>query len=111
MIPITWTGYLIISCNRDHIKRYPSTASYWKPTARLAVNKPSVSPTEVAVKIKISLPSTLFIRPSLQAKITVPDNATLPPVMDLEVVDEIEKLITANTGFDVKLILPDAQNP
>ena len=97
--PIEWKGFLCISVNK---KGY-SNPVMWKSTARLTTNKPAVGKDEVAVKIGVSLPVSLFIAPQLEAKITVPDAAVTPLVVEMEVLDNIRELIAQQTGFDVSL--------
>jgi len=99
---IKWSGYLTVSC--PGVSKEPNRSHLWKPQARLSVNKPSVSPCEVAVKIEVNLPETLFIRPALEASITVPDNAVTPPKIDMEISDRIQELIVQNLGFDVRVV-------
>lgn len=97
---IPWTGYLIIRVNTGG-SRYPSA---WKASARLTAKKPSTSRDEVAVKLAVNLPASLFVRPQLEAKITVPDHQVTPLTIDLETQDNIAALIQQSTGFDVRIV-------
>lgn len=99
---VRWQGYVTISC--PNVRKSPRFPGSWKTSARVSVNKPAVSSDEIAVKVAIELPATLFQRPNLEARITVPERAVQPPTISLEVIDDIERMIVANTGFDVKLV-------
>lgn len=104
---VKWEGYVTIAC--PNVRKNPRHPGMWKSSARVSVNKPAVSSDEIAVKVAIELPSTLFQRPSLEARITVPDRAVQPPNISLEVIDDIERMIHQNTGFDVKLVQVDGK--
>ena len=58
---LKWIGYIAIA-GRDLKTHYPAHA---KSTARLTKGKPDLRSNEVAVKIQIELPFTLFQKPSL----------------------------------------------
>lgn len=96
---VTWSGYLAVSINNPDSPPYA-----WKASAKLSVNKPAVSRNEIALKISVDLPASLFVRPQLEAKITVPDHAVTPLEIGMEVTDNIAALIQRQTGFDVKLV-------
>jgi hypothetical protein len=96
---VTWSGYLAVAINNPDSPQYA-----WKASAKLSVNKPTVSRSEIALKISVDLPTSLFVRPQLEAKITVPDHAVTPLEIGMEVTDNIAALIHQQTGFDVKLV-------
>jgi len=104
---VKWQGYITIAC--PNVRKNPRFAGSWKTSARLSVNKPAVSSDEIAVKVSIELPATLFQRPNLEARITVPERAVQPPTIALEVIDDIERMIQQNTGFEVKLVQVDGK--
>ena len=64
--------------------------------------KPNVESDEVAIQLKIKLPSALFEKPLLAASINVDGDV---PVMEIEpeTVHTIENLIRSQTGLDVQL--------
>lgn len=97
---IKWEGYLAIAVN----KRYPDRVTSWTTTAKLYAKKPSVGRDEVAVKIAVDLPASLFLRPQLEARISVPETAVTPLVVDLETQDNIAELLSQQLGFDVRII-------
>lgn len=101
---VKWNGWLTVGVNNPK-----SPVHSWRTTGKLSVGKPSTSGFEAAVKIQIELPASLFIRPQLEAKITVPAHSVTPLTIDLETLDNVEKLISQQTGFDVKLLPVDGK--
>lgn len=100
--PIKWTGWLAVSVNR---RGYEVQYSHqWKASASLSVNEPRVGRDEIAVKIAVELPASLFERPQLQANITVPESQIQPLTIDLQTSSNIEDVIRQNLGFDVHLV-------
>ena len=99
---VKWEGHLLVSVNRGSWG--VEYAKNWKASAKLSVGKPSVGRDEVAVKIAVELPSSLFVRPQLEAKITVPDHQVTPLTINLETMDNIAALIQQSTGFDVRIV-------
>lgn len=97
---ITWSGYIVIKVNRRGYER----PGLWKASAKLYSGKPTVTRDEVAVKVSVELPVSLFQRPQLEARITVPEHAVTPLEIGLDIRDNIEQLISKSTGFDVKLV-------
>lgn len=76
-----------------------------KASARLAVNSPALDSHEVAVKINLDIPDELFTKPQLQASITIPSDSVNPPIIDAEVVDNIQELISKEIGVDLSIAL------
>ncbi len=69
---------------------------------RTRKTKPAVERDEVAIKIKLKLPTALFVKPTLGASITVEGDV---PVIDLspETVETIQDVIRSQAGLDVQL--------
>lgn len=99
---LQWSGYLIVdgSC----VMKDPNMPGWWKPSARITKNTPALDRGEVAIKISVDLPASLFLRPQLEAKFTVPADSVSPPIIESEVTDNIAEIIRQNTGFDVRFI-------
>lgn len=101
---VKWTGYISVAINNP--KDRPGM---WRTSAKLSVNKPAVSGSEIALKFSIELPVSLFVRPQLEARIVVPEHSVAPLKIDMEVTDNIAELIHQQTGFDVKLVQVDGK--
>jgi len=66
---------------------------------------PEFKGNEIAVKIAVEIPDSLFDRPSLSAVIKIPEGAHITAGLDVEVIENVQDIILTNTGFDVKLIV------
>ena len=92
---ITWEGYLTLKAN---LKPYCPSIS-----GRLTKNKPSCGPSEIAVKLSVKLPKSLFQRPTLQATLEVDPETVDVPVIDLAMQDTVAEVLRDRTGFDVRI--------
>ena len=100
MTNYTGSFYLIVSCGRYNGLR-----------ARLTTKKPSLTPGEVALDLRVSLPETLFKRPQLKASITVPESAVSAPVLDAKVLDNVREVLEQQTGMRVDVAVIDPTRP
>jgi hypothetical protein len=55
------------------------------------------------MKLKIEVPASLFLKPSLEASISIPDDAVSPVIINPEVQDNIKDIIKRNTGLDLNI--------
>jgi hypothetical protein len=78
-------------------------------TARVAKRTPSLEKDEVAIKVNLHVPDTLFSRPQLQASITIPDSAVTAPVVNAQVLDNVREILEQQTGMDVRVSLVEAE--
>lgn len=64
--------------------------------------KPDVARDEIAIKLKLRLPASLFVRPVLAAEIGIEGDV---PTIDLspETVSSIQDVIRAQSGLDIQL--------
>ena len=72
-------------------------------TVKLTKTKPHTAKDEIAVKLDIEIPDALYFRPTLEAKISVADNASYGAVISTEVTDNIAEIIKQQTGFTVHI--------
>ena len=84
------------------IRKYGNN-SWPKYSRRMTAGSPALQSNEVAVKVTLELPDEIFTKPTFQANITVPKEAVSAPVIEAEVIDNVQKIIKQNLGFDVKL--------
>lgn len=77
--------------------------SRWDLAARMTKGKPALAKDEVAVQLTVELPSSLFEKPSLAAKIVGTGEA---PRLDLtpELVADIQQHLEAQTGLRIELV-------
>lgn len=78
-----------------------------KPSARLSVNLPALDSYEIAVKVSLEMPDELFEKPQLQASIKVPSDSVSAPVIEAEVVDNIQELVSKELGVDLSIKIID----
>jgi hypothetical protein len=90
--------YLIISPN-------PSNPRYSDPKVEIVKNvaNKSMRANALALRLELNLPDALFVRPQLQASITVDSDKVSAPVINAEVVDNIQRALSAQLGVDIKL--------
>lgn len=72
---------------------------------RVCKGKPDLGRNEVAIRFHVELPEALFIKPSLSAKITIPESAGLNAEISAEVQDNITDAIRQASGMDVRLVV------
>lgn len=77
---------------------------YAKPTARITKGSPALKKNEISIKMKVSVPSALFETPQLQAVVNLPDDRLAPEVFNLEVKQNLEEIISQNTGLQVEIV-------
>ena len=80
------------------------TGSY-RSLIRVVKSQPALDFNEIAVKLNIEIPDELFSKPRLEATINVPKDAVSAPVIEAEVIDNIQDIIKKNTGLEVRLNL------
>jgi len=69
--------------------------------ARLTGKSPSLEVGEVAIKLKVSVPETLFTKPQLKATVIIPESAVSAPVIDATVIDNVQEILSQQTGMQV----------
>jgi hypothetical protein len=77
-----------------------------KPTIRTTIRKPSVDPDEVPILLQFDLPAALFRRPTLAARITVPDTDA-PLAITPQVQHDITRVLQEQLGIVVHVEAPE----
>lgn len=72
------------------------------PAARITKHKPALDTNEVAIKLCVSVPSALFMKPQLSASIIVPEES-IPYEITPVVQDNIAEAIRNVTGLSVAI--------
>ncbi len=80
------------------------SGKYARPTARITKGSPALKKNEISIKMKVSVPSALFETPQLQAVVNLPEDRLAPEVFNLDVKQNLEEIITQNTGLTVEII-------
>lgn len=77
---------------------------------RLTQGKPKkLQNGEVAIKLKVEVPETLFTVPQFQARVRIPYDAVTSPVVDTVVLDNIKEIIEQQTGMAISLSLVEPE--
>lgn len=84
---------------RGSVRRKPGTI-------KVAKRKPSTAADEIAIRLEVEIPDGLFQKPTLEAKITVP-NGIHGPIITTEVADNITDIIRRETGLTIRLSADD----
>ena len=70
---------------------------------RLTKTKPSTASDEIAVCLDMEIPDSLFTKPVLQAKVSVPEGTNYGGEIQADVADNIAEIIRQQTGFSVHI--------
>jgi hypothetical protein len=70
---------------------------------RLTKTRPKTDKDEIAIALHLDIPNSLFIKPTLEARITVPECTPHGGNITAEVADNIAEEIRRQTGFSVHI--------
>jgi hypothetical protein len=74
-----------------------------KLSGRLVTSAPSLHKGEIAVKVTVSVPKSLFIVPQLRAEIRIPESSVTPPTVDAQVLDNVREVLEQQTGMEINV--------
>lgn len=97
--------YLVVTAKQN---RYGQRGSMTLQSFTTRKTKPDVGRDEIAIKLKLKLPASLFVRPTLAAEIGIEGDV---PTIDLspETVTSIQDVIRAQSGLDIELTVVDPE--
>lgn len=81
-----------------------------KPTVSVKVSPPALQAHEIAIRVNLNIPDQLFEKPQLEASITVPEGAIAAPVIDAEMVDNIEEVVSQTLGVSLSISVVETDN-
>lgn len=64
--------------------------------------RPKLKASEIAIKLNLEIPDSLFVTPQLEAKVSVPDVAG-GPVITAEVAENIAEVVRQQTGLSLSI--------
>ncbi len=70
---------------------------------RVTKTKPNTGRDEIAVRLDVEIPDSLFDKPTLEARIQVPEGEARGPVITTEVADNLAEVIRRETGLTIHL--------
>lgn len=95
---LDFTCYLVIGAKMGN----GGILTYKKPSIRACTLKPATASNEVALELSMSVPTALFQRPQIRAKIAVPpENA--PFVIDCDIQHRIAEQLRETLGCDLQI--------
>ena len=84
---------------------------YWKdPGIRVTRKTPSLEPNERAVMVTLDIPDALWEEPQLRADIVVPKDAVSNPVIDAQVIENIQEAISQQLGVSLQIAVVEPDN-
>lgn len=97
------TFYLVVQGKRTRLSHSPIATG----TIRVAKRKPPVKADEIAVRIQMEIPDAFFLKPTLQASLSLPAGKPMGAVIDCQVRDNIAQAIEKISGLQVHLTVGD----
>jgi hypothetical protein len=78
-------------------------------SVKVVTRQPSLGGNEIAVRLAIEIPNTLFERPQLEANLKIPTEAIPKGKITTSVTDNVEKLIKEATGLTMKVTVVEQE--
>ena len=69
-------------------------------------SKPTTNGNEVAIRLSLSIPDSVFSEPVFEAKVTLPDSKKEVPIT-AEIQQNVQKVLSDKMGFRVKVSVAD----
>jgi hypothetical protein len=66
-------------------------------------SKPATKANEIAIKLEVEVPDSLFEIPELRARVEVPASSVSKPVIDAKVTDNIAAELSKQLGLNVRV--------
>lgn len=77
---------------------------YFKPTdLRISKTKPATGSSEIAIKLNLEIPNSLFIKPALNFKMSIPEEACALPVLEADVQNNLAEVLAEQLGQKIHL--------
>ena len=81
-----------------------TSPSYFKAQSlTVTKNKPNTDSDEIAIKLDLDIPNSLFLKPSLVFKVTVPEEVCSLPEIEAKVTDNLAEILAQELGTKVRL--------
>jgi len=72
----------------------------------IKANQPNLQWNEISVLLEINIPSSVFQRPAITAKLTINENQVRPEEITIEMKNEIQDLVLQNLGIELRILDP-----
>lgn len=97
------TCYLVVQGKRPRFHTLGAPERREPGNVRVTKTKPNTAADELAVRLEIEIPDSLFSKPTLEARVSVPEGAGYGPAITTEVADNLADVIRQQTGLVVRL--------
>jgi hypothetical protein len=97
----TLTGTFYLALSPKKVSAYRDA----ELSARISTKPPSLNRGEVAMKLVVNVPASLFEAPALRASVTIPEGTVTPHPVDAAVLDNVQELLSARLGLDVQVAM------
>ena len=102
--------YLRVTAQRSNFCSDKSNSNYFNAVdLKVSKNKPDTNANELAIKLDLDIPNSLFMKPSLNFKMSIPEGAASFPVMEANVTDNLAQLLADELGQKVHLTVSDGE--
>lgn len=96
--------YLRVKAKKSNYARDIENPDYFKSTElKISRNKPDTAADEIAVKLELDIPNSLFVKPTLNFKMTIPEAAVSLPVLEAEAQENLAELLQEQLGQRIHL--------
>ena len=72
-------------------------------STRITANKPTLNSDEITILMHFSIPDSLFEKPHLHAKITIPESAAAESIITEEIVESARDAVQQAIGMDLEV--------
>lgn len=96
--------YLKVQAKKNEYRREITDSDYFIPgSLTVTKSKPNTSANEIAVKLDIEIPNSLFVKPTLNFEMTIPEDSVAIPVLNVEAQQNLAELLSEQIGQRVHL--------
>ena len=96
--------YLRVTARKSRYVSDKMSPGYFDSTdLKVSKNKPDTAANELAIKLDLEIPNSLFMKPSLNFKIEIPEGAASFPVIEAAVQDNLAEMLSNEMGQKVHL--------
>ena len=104
--------YLRVTAQKSNYTRDISNPDYFKPCdLKISKTKPDTASNEIAVKLTLDIPNSLFVKPTLNFTMTIPEDAVTIPTLEAEAQQNLVDLMTEQLGQRVHLSVSADSDP
>lgn len=100
--------YLVLSPKMSTYRKNSVSGLY---IPRITKGSPTLNRNEIALKLRIEVPVALFLKPSIEASISIPNDQVSRTVITPEIQDNIREIVRQGTGLDFNISVINPTEP